>query len=90
VRAVSLNRRDVLVLNGQYGSGDVSGRIPISDGAGEIIAVGANVERFRTGERVAGTFFARWIDGKATPDALTSTRGGDVDGQRHRGSGERW
>src|SRR5262245_50554193 len=58
VRAMSLNYRDQAVVAGQYFGGAV-GRdtIPLSDGAGEVLAVGAAVSRFRPGDRVAGTFF---------------------------------
>jgi NADPH:quinone reductase-like Zn-dependent oxidoreductase len=58
VRATSLNYRDQAVVAGQYFGGAV-GRdtIPLSDGAGEVLAVGAAVSRFRPGDRVAGTFF---------------------------------
>ena len=83
VRATSLNQRDLLVLRAQYGpqGADMSGRIPLSDGAGEVVEVGQGVSRFKVGDRVAGTFFARWIDGKRTPEALASARGGGgVDG----------
>jgi NADPH:quinone reductase-like Zn-dependent oxidoreductase len=84
VRAVSLNQRDLLVMRGQYGAGgggDTQGRVPLSDGAGEIVQTGAGVTRFRVGDRVAGTFFARWPDGKRTADVAASARGGgSVDG----------
>src|SRR5688572_27631806 len=73
VRAVSLNQRDLLVLRAQYGpqgGADTSGRIPLSDGAGEVVQVGPGVTRFRAGDRVAGTFFARWVDGKRSADAM--------------------
>jgi NADPH:quinone reductase-like Zn-dependent oxidoreductase len=59
----------------------MSGRVPLSDGAGEVIQVGGGVTRFRVGDRVAGTFFTRWIDGKRGPDINASARGGGgVDG----------
>ena len=83
VRAVSLNQRDLLVLRGQYGpqGGDMHGHVPLSDGAGEVIAVGQGVSRFRTGDRVAGIFFTRWIDGKRHREVAASARGGGgVDG----------
>src|SRR5215208_993644 len=82
VRATSLNQRDLLVLRAQYGpgGGDTTGRIPLSDGAGEVVQVGPGASRFRVGDRVAGTFFARWNDGKRTADVAASARGGGVDG----------
>jgi NADPH:quinone reductase-like Zn-dependent oxidoreductase len=79
VRAVSLNQRDMSVMRGQYGGsggGAMSGKVPLSDGAGEVVSVGAGATRFRVGDRVAGIFFARWIDGKRTADGLASARGG--------------
>jgi len=83
VRATSLNQRDLLVLRGQYGpgGGDMHGRVPLSDGAGEVIGVGAGVTRFKTGDRVAGTFFTQWIEGKRHAKVNASARGGGgVDG----------
>jgi NADPH:quinone reductase-like Zn-dependent oxidoreductase len=79
VRAVSLNQRDLLVTRAQYGGtggGGMVGKVPLSDGAGEVIAVGAGASRFRVGDRVAGIFFARWVDGRRTADTLASARGG--------------
>ena len=80
VRAVSLNRRDLLVLAGTYSRSSLTTTVPLSDGAGEVIAVGEGVTRFKAGDRVAGTFFASWIDGEPTPAALSSARGGDTPG----------
>lgn len=81
VRATSLNRRDLSILRGGYGTiGSRGGLVPLSDGAGEVLEVGPGVTRFRPGDRVAGTFFARWPGGRRTAEANASARGGSVDG----------
>lgn len=81
VRAVSLNRRDVSMLHGSYGrNSNIVGQVPLSDGAGEVVAIGAGTRRFSVGDRVAGTFFEKWIDGDGTSDGLASARGGSPGG----------
>jgi len=58
VRATSLNYRDQAVVEGQYfGGAAARDLIPTSDGAGDVIAIGPAVTRFKPGARVAATFF---------------------------------
>jgi len=81
MHANSLNRRDILMLNDQYGpGGSAAGGIPLSDGAGEVIATGPGVTRFEVGDRVVGIFFTDWIDGKRDAAKLGSARGGGATG----------
>ena len=63
VRATSINYRDYMVVQGRYFTPVTRPTIPLSDGAGEVIAIGAGVTKFREGDRVAGTFFQVWRDG---------------------------
>ena len=72
VRATSLNYRDHLVVTGRYFTSIDRPTIPLSDGAGDVVAVGAAVTRFQPGDRVAGTFFQVWKDGalSSSPPAL--------------------
>lgn len=59
VRAVALNYRDIIGWKNLAGR-PVDGRVPASDGAGEIVACGANVRDWKVGDRVAGCFFQSW------------------------------
>jgi NADPH:quinone reductase-like Zn-dependent oxidoreductase len=63
VRAASLNARDLLIVAGRYTVGVPAGRVPLSDGAGTVEAVGDGVTRFRAGDRVVGTFHPTWLYG---------------------------
>lgn len=64
LKAATLNFRDLMIVRGKY---PVSGNHPLvpgSDGAGEVLEVGADVTRFRPGDRVATSFFPHWSEGR--------------------------
>lgn len=77
VRATSLNRRDWYMLNETIGERglDYTGNVPLSDGAGDVVAVGEGVTEFQVGDRVAGTFFTDWVDGRRSDAVRPSARG---------------
>jgi NADPH:quinone reductase-like Zn-dependent oxidoreductase len=68
VQAASLNRRDFMVMQGKYVMPTRLGVVPLSDGAGEVVAVGEEVTRARVGDRVTATYFPGWVDGELTPE----------------------
>jgi len=80
VHAASLNYRDLLMVLGRYNPKLALPRIPCSDGAGEVIAVGAGVTRWKPGQRVAGIFMQNWIEGAPTAAKQRAALGGDIDG----------
>lgn len=80
IHAVSLNYRDLMITDGKYLSTGDAPVIPCSDGAGEVIAVGADVTRFHVGDRVAASFFPNWIHGSPTAQNTAGALGGAVDG----------
>jgi NADPH:quinone reductase-like Zn-dependent oxidoreductase len=80
VHAVSLNYRDLMIVLGKYNPRMRLPRIPCSDGAGEIVAVGEGVTRVAAGDRVAGIFMQNWIDGDADAHRIRGALGGDIDG----------
>ncbi len=80
VRAVSLNYRDLLMVRGHYDPKLHLPRIPLSDGAGEVVEVGEGVTGFRAGDRVTGVFLQNWQEGAASAAKSRGALGGDVDG----------
>jgi len=78
VRAASLNYRDLLVAT--LPARHQPGRVPLSDGAGEVVEVGAGVRRWQVGDRVAGLFFRDWRAGRFEHGYHEAALGGSVDG----------
>ncbi|HEU0198940.1 MAG TPA: NAD(P)-dependent alcohol dehydrogenase [Burkholderiaceae bacterium] len=81
MKAASLNYRDLVVLERGYGS--FTGTlplVPVSDGVGEVVEVGAGVTRVAVGDRVCPCFFQNWLAGEPTLERLTQSLGGPLDG----------
>ncbi|MGH7978770.1 MAG: zinc-dependent alcohol dehydrogenase family protein, partial [Limisphaerales bacterium] len=78
IRASSLNFHDDMVVLGKIPCAD--GRVPLTDGAGEVIAVGYGVDEFKVGDSVVGTFFPYWLGGEMTPATRRDVPGDSVDG----------
>jgi NADPH:quinone reductase-like Zn-dependent oxidoreductase len=79
--AASLNYRDVLFFRGAYKPKAKFPVVPLSDGAGEVVAVGKNVECWKVGDRVCPIFMQGWHEGTLTQEkGRTSLGGGDLDG----------
>lgn len=78
LRASSLNYHDYLVAVGGIPTPD--GRIPMSDGAGEVLAVGEGVTDFAVGDAVVSTFFPNWLDGRPIPGGFAGVPGDGADG----------
>jgi NADPH:quinone reductase-like Zn-dependent oxidoreductase len=80
IHAVSLNFRDLMVADGSYPVASDKPPIGCADGAGEIIAVGPEVTRFKVGDRVMSTYFPRWLDGAPTEQNTALVPGANLDG----------
>jgi NADPH:quinone reductase-like Zn-dependent oxidoreductase len=80
VMACSLNFRDLGIVRGTYRMPVRDNIVPLSDGAGEVVEVGAGVTRVKIGDKVAGCFFQRWSGGEPSPDVQASALGGSIDG----------
>jgi NADPH:quinone reductase-like Zn-dependent oxidoreductase len=83
MKAVSLNYRDLLMINGMYGRGAASTTdviTPFSDGCGVVEAVGEGVTRFKPGDRVATLFFQGWVSGPPTLEKVVTALGFPIPG----------
>lgn len=80
VRAAALNYRDLLLAKGQYNPRLKLPRVLGSDAAGEVVAVGEGVSRFKVGDAVVGCFMPNWTDGPITGAKATPTYGNEIDG----------
>ncbi|UQI39652.1 zinc-dependent alcohol dehydrogenase family protein [Vreelandella venusta] len=78
LHASSLNFHDYAVVAGMIPTAD--GRIPMSDGAGVVEAVGEGVNEFAVGDAVVSTFFPDWLEGPARVGDFVTTPGDGIDG----------
>ena len=76
MRAWSLNFRDLMVAKGHYNPKLKMPAVPLSDGVGEVVQVGAGVSRVKVGDRVAGCFMTKWICGAIDEAKARSALGG--------------
>ena len=80
VHAVSLNFRDIAILRGRYPRKAVAGLIPVSDAAGEVVAVGEGVAAFKVGDRVISAFHPRWFGGEMPSTIQSDSYAAESDG----------
>jgi NADPH:quinone reductase-like Zn-dependent oxidoreductase len=81
MRAWSLNFRDLMIVRGHYNPKLKLPAVPLSDGVGEIAALGQGSSRFQVGDRVAGCFMPRWTCGEINePKARSALGGGGPEG----------
>lgn len=80
IHAASLNYRDLMMIKGQYNPKLKMPLIPFSDGAGEVVAVGDGVTKWKAGDRVCPIFMQGWIDGEVEFKKARTALGGDLDG----------
>lgn len=80
MHAASLNYRDLMVLRGHYNPKLKMPIAPLSDGAGVVEAVGDSVTNFAVADRVMGTFFQGWTDGRIDKKTSSSALGGAIPG----------
>ncbi len=80
LHASSLNYHDYVVVTGVWAPREP--RIPMSDGAGVVTAVGEGVTEFQVGDAVVSLFFPEWTDGEPGPGEGNFARvpGDGVDG----------
>jgi NADPH:quinone reductase-like Zn-dependent oxidoreductase len=80
IHAASLNYRDLMMVKGTYNPKLKMPIIPFSDGAGEVVAIGEKVAKWKIGDRVCPIFMQGWTDGAIETSKARTALGGDLDG----------
>jgi NADPH:quinone reductase-like Zn-dependent oxidoreductase len=80
MRAAAFNFRDLAMVRGHYHIGVSPPLVPLSDGAGEVVAIGQAVTRFGVGDLVCPTYLPDWRDGPIRADRVRRRLGGPTDG----------
>jgi len=78
--AASLNYRDLMMVKGFYNPKLKTPIVPLSDGAGEVVAIGESVTKWKVGDRVSPIFMQGWVDGEIDYAKAKTALGGDLDG----------
>jgi len=78
--AASLNYRDLMMVKGFYNPKLKTPIVPLSDGAGEVVAIGEKVTKWKIGDRVCPIFMQGWTDGAIEVSKARTALGGDLDG----------
>jgi NADPH:quinone reductase-like Zn-dependent oxidoreductase len=80
MRAAALNFRDLAIMRGEYHVEVGLPLVPLSDGAGEVVQVGAEVTRLRVGDLACPVYLPNWTDGPLRPRHGARRLGGPNDG----------
>ena len=72
--------RDITIAENHYPHASFSNIVPASDGAGEVVAVGEDVKKWKVGDRVCANFALDFVAGVPTPDLQACSLGGPLDG----------
>ncbi len=80
MKAASLNARDLMMVRGIYNPRQPLPLVPLSDGVGEVVEMGSEVQGVSIGDRVCPIFAAGWQSGEVTREKLATTRGGPLPG----------
>lgn len=80
LKAASLNYRDLLIASGMYPMAFPEILVPLSDGAGQVVALGPDCTRFKIGDKVSGIFLQGWLAGNSLDSYIDTSLGGAIDG----------
>jgi len=73
--AASLNYRDLMVVTGTYNPRMKLPAVPLSDGSGEVVAIGDSVTKWKVGDRVMPIFAQQWFDGDTSEEKRRTSLG---------------